>query len=72
MHGLSLVILTVLMFGGVLFIATRTVPLSCNCSDGTVVKDQRGALDSAKQRCTDLCQHHGGLAPAAATGATRK
>jgi hypothetical protein len=61
MHGLSLVILTLILFGGLAFFLTRSVPISCRCADATTVQGTRGGLERLKERCAALCQPHGGL-----------
>jgi hypothetical protein len=60
LHGLSLVILTVVLFGLLAFIGLRQVPVRCRCSDGTALEATRGGLQAVPQRCGEVCQGHGG------------
>ncbi len=62
MHGLSLVILTVLLLGGIAYVAAREVPVHCLCRDSVTVQGTRGGLEPLKDRCAALCAKHGGLA----------
>ncbi len=63
MHGLSLVVLTVLLLGGLAYFAARSVPVRCLCRNNITVQGRRGGLEPVKERCTALCATQGGYGP---------
>ena len=60
MHGLSLVILTLLVFGLLGYFVVQTVPVRCVCQDKVAVEGTRGGLEPIPRRCNALCAKHGG------------
>lgn len=64
LHGLSLVAITVALFGLLAFFALKEVPQGCRCADGTSVESVRGLLEAAKNHCAERCRTHGGGGPA--------
>ncbi len=63
LHGLSLLVITVLVFGTLAYFAFGKFPLRCACKDGTVQKGVRAGLDSPEKRCRQVCATRGGGAP---------
>ena len=64
LHGLSLVILTVLVVAGLAFFAGKELPVRCLCADKSIASGTRGGLQAAKDRCAELCKDNGGGEPA--------
>lgn len=65
LHGLSLVLFTAVLLGGLAFFASKELPVRCACADKSIVTGTRGGLQSAQSRCDELCAEHGGGEPAA-------
>jgi hypothetical protein len=63
LHGLSLVLLTLALFGAAAFFALCRFPLRCACGDGSVQAATRNGLESVERRCLAICHKHGGGAP---------
>lgn len=63
LHGLSLVLLTAILFGGLAFFAMKELPVRCRCADKTIAQGTRGGLQPAKARCEELCAEYGGGVP---------
>lgn len=63
LHGLSLVVITLLLFGGIAYFALGSFPLRCACKDGTVQKGTRGGFDSPEKKCAQVCAARGGGGP---------
>jgi len=64
LHGLSLVAITLLIFGALVFFAVGKFPLRCACRDGTTQSGTRSGFDSPEKRCQQVCSQRGGGVPA--------
>jgi hypothetical protein len=63
LHGLSLLAITILLFGTLAYFALGSFPLRCACKDGTAQKGTRGGFDSPEKKCQQVCAARGGGAP---------
>ena len=64
LHGLSLVLLTFVLFGAIAFFALAKLPLRCVCRDSTTRETTRNGLESTDVRCREVCEDRGGGVPA--------
>jgi len=60
LHGLSLLLLTVALFGAAAFFGLSRFALRCACRDGSAREETRGGFDSPDERCQQICAEHGG------------
>jgi hypothetical protein len=60
LHGLSLLLLTVALFGAVAFFGLAKFPVRCACHDGSTREGTRSGFDSPDTRCEQICEGHGG------------
>ncbi|MGC4117828.1 MAG: hypothetical protein QM765_25395 [Myxococcales bacterium] len=63
LHGLSLLVITVLVFGTLAYFAFGHFPLRCACKDGSAQRGVRNGFDSPQAKCEQLCAGRGGGAP---------
>ena len=63
LHGLSLLAITLALFGLLAFFALARFPLRCACKDQSFQDLKRNGFDSPKDLCEQACAHHGGGAP---------
>jgi hypothetical protein len=62
-HGLSLVLFTLLMAALVIYFAVAQRPVRCRCADQTVQEAKRSLVERSKESCEAICALHGGRAP---------
>ena len=60
LHGLSLMLITLAVFGALAFFAFSKFPVRCACRDGATREGTRSGFDSPDTRCEKLCADHGG------------
>jgi hypothetical protein len=63
LHGLSLVLLTLALFGAAAFFALGRFSLRCACADGSRQEGSRNGFQSAEKKCAQLCAGRGGGRP---------
>ncbi|MBI5543261.1 MAG: hypothetical protein HY901_05195 [Deltaproteobacteria bacterium] len=64
LHGLSILAITLALFGAIAFFAFARFPLACTCADGSTQKTRRNGFDSPEKLCQKTCKDRGGGLPA--------
>jgi hypothetical protein len=62
-HGLSLVLFTLLIFGALGALTLIDRPVHCPCADKSVQEGKASPVDQIAKTCKPLCAAHGGYAP---------